>query len=490
MYPIENSGDLIKNKRQQLLSRAMWVGVGSNVFFLGLTSLLTDIASEMVTATLPLYLLLTLRLAPLQFGLIDGINQGASVLVRIASGLIADRWQRAKEVATAGYAFSAFCRIGLLLVGRNWLGISGVVLLDRIGKGIRTAPRDAMIASNTTPGQFATAFGVHRAMDTAGAMLGPLVAAGLLYLAPGSYDAVFIVSFCFAVVGVAVITLLVEAPIRRVPKTDSPPVTSKVLGQLLSRPNFRTLVLISSLLALTTLSDSFIFLTLQSRFDLSLSLFPLLYVGVALVYMLLAIPMGRLADRLGRRQVFLAGYVLLAGVYGLLLLPGLPQALSLSVLLLLGLYYAATDGVLTALASAILPGESRTTGLAIMTTGTGLARLLASLGYGALWTYLGPHQALNLFLLGLSITVILAWPLLNRVERKSTETVQRPLRTPDGVCMGPFKVRCPGCQCAEANAALARAIQSEPQEADRTMAADHLGSGNEEENDAGEQRQA
>jgi MFS family permease len=424
MYPIENSGDLIKNKRRQLFSREMWTSVGSNVFFLGLTSLLTDISSEMVTATLPLYLLITLRLAPLQFGLIDGINQGASILVRIASGLIADRWRLAKEVATAGYTFSAICRIGLLLVGRSWLGISAVVLLDRIGKGIRTAPRDAMIAGSVASERLGTAFGVHRAMDTAGAMLGPLVAAGLLYLAPGSYDAVFIVSFCFAIVGVAVIALLVEAPARSVPKADSPPVTSKVVGQLLARRDFRALVLISSLLALTTLSDSFIFLTLQRRFDLSLSLFPLLYVGIALVYMLLAIPTGRLADRVGRRQVFLAGYAVLAVVYGLLLLPGLPQALSLGVLLLLGLYYAATDGVLAALASAMLPEEWRTTGLAVMTTGTGLARLLASFGYGALWTYLGPNQALSLFLIGLSLTVLLAWVFLSRVERKPDEAIQ------------------------------------------------------------------
>ena len=311
MYPIENSGDLIKNRRKQLFSRDMWTSVGSNVFFLGLTSLLTDISSEMVTATLPLYLLLTLRLAPLQFGLIDGINRGASVLVRIASGLIADRWQRAKEVATAGYAFSAVCRVGLLLVGRSWLGISGVVLLDRIGKGIRTAPRDAMIAASVPSEKLATAFGVHRAMDTAGTMLGPLVAAGLLFLAPGSYDVVFIVSFSFAIVGVAVIALLVEKPEVEAPAPSSPPLSSQIVGQLLARPHFRALVLIRSALALTTLSDSFIFLTLQRRFDFSLSLFPLLYVGTALVYMILAIPMGRLADPLGRRYIFLAGYGLL-----------------------------------------------------------------------------------------------------------------------------------------------------------------------------------
>ena len=423
MYPIENSGDLIKNKRKQLFSREIGVGVGSNVFFLGLTSLLTDISSEMVTATLPLYLLLTLRLAPLQFGLIDGLNQGASVLVRIASGLIADRWRRAKEVATAGYTFSAVCRVGLLLVGRSWVGLSGVVLLDRIGKGIRTSPRDAMIAASVTSEKLATAFGVHRAMDTAGAMLGPLVAAGLLALAPGSYDTVFIVSFCFAIVGVAVIALLVESPAIPAPKQASAPVSSKVIGQLLARPGFRALVIISSALALTTLSDSFIFLTLQRRFDLSLSLFPLLYVGIALVYMVLAIPIGRLADRMGRRQIFVVGYGVLALVYGLLLLPGLPSALSLGILLLMGLYYAATDGVLAALASAMLPEQWRTTGLAIMTTGTSLARLLASLGYGALWTYLGPNQALSLFLIGLSITVLIAWIFLNRVERNTNETV-------------------------------------------------------------------
>ncbi len=422
MYPIENSSDLIKNKRRHLLSRKVWASIGSNVFFLGLTSLLTDISSEMVTATLPLYLLLTLRLAPLQFGLIDGINQGASVLVRIASGLIADRWRRAKEVATAGYAFSAISRIGLFLVGANWLALSGVVLLDRIGKGIRTSPRDAMIAASVPSEKLATAFGVHRAMDTAGAMLGPLVAAGLLALAPGSFDSVFIVSFCFAIVGVAVIGLLVESPNSGTPPAGSPPVTTQLVSQLLARPDFRALVLISSALALTTLSESFIFLTLQRKLDFNLSLFPLLYVGMALVYMVLAIPMGRLADRLGRRKIFLAGYGLLAATYGLLMLPGLPQALGLGILLLLGIYYAATDGVLAALASAILPEQSRTTGLAIMTTGIGLARLLASLGYGALWTYIGPDKALGIFLVSLTITVLLSWAFLNRAERNANDT--------------------------------------------------------------------
>src|SRR6187401_2047370 len=136
MYQGETSAALLKGHIKLPGSRLGWTNVGTTVVLLGTTSLLTDISSEMVTATLPLYLLLTLRLPPLQFGLIDGLNQGASVLVRIASGLIADRRRRPKEVATAGYGFSALCRIGLLLVGRSGLGISAVVLLDRIGKGI------------------------------------------------------------------------------------------------------------------------------------------------------------------------------------------------------------------------------------------------------------------------------------------------------------------------------------------------------------------
>ncbi len=421
MYQIENSSDLIKNKRRLLRSYTAWLSVGRNVFFLGLTSLLTDISSEMVTTTLPLYLLLTLRFAPLQFGLIDGLNQGASVLVRIASGLIADRWRRPKEVATAGYAFSAMCRLGLLLIGGNWLAISGVVLLDRIGKGIRTAPRDAMVAASVQYEKLATAFGVHRAMDTAGAMLGPLVAAGILALAPGAYDAVFVVSLCIAIVGVAVIALLVESPTPGDSPVSVPPVSWQVVGQLLARPNFRTLVLLSSGLALATLSDNFIYLTLQREFNFSLSLFPLLYVGTAFLYMALAIPIGRLADLLGRRHIFLAGYGLLVVVYSLLLIPSLPQVVGLSVLPLLGLYYAATDGVLMALASAILPETWRTIGLAVMTTGTGIARLCASVAYGALWGYLGPGQALGVFLLGLCISLLLAWVFLGRVERIANE---------------------------------------------------------------------
>ena len=209
MYQIETSGDVIKNKRGLLASRLAWLSMSQAVIGLGFTSFFTDISSEMVAATLPIYLVLVLRLAPLQLGIIDGLYQGAAVVVKIASGFVADRLQRQKEIAVAGYALSALSKLILLFVGGSWGGLMGITVVDRIGKGIRTSPRDAMIAASTSEDKLATAFGVHRAMDTAGAMLGPLIAAGLLWFTISAYDTVFVVSLCFALIGLGV---LVQPP--------------------------------------------------------------------------------------------------------------------------------------------------------------------------------------------------------------------------------------------------------------------------------------
>ena len=149
----------------------------------------------MVAAILPLYLVLSLGLSPFAFGVIDGIQQGASALVRVASGYTADRFGRYKEVAVVGYGLSAVTRIGFLLVGRSVALIGALVFVDRTGKGIRTAPRDALIALSTPKEQLGTAFGVHRALDTAGAVIGPLLAFSFLILLPNDFDPIFFVSF-------------------------------------------------------------------------------------------------------------------------------------------------------------------------------------------------------------------------------------------------------------------------------------------------------
>lgn len=430
MYQIENSGDLLKNKRQQVGNRRNWQLVGTTVLLLGLTSLLTDISSEMVSTTLPLYLLVTLQFTPFQIGLIDGLNQGAAVLVKLASGMIADRWQRPKEVATAGYLFSMLSKLGFLLIGSNWTGISSVVVLDRIGKGIRTAPRDAMIAASSEPERIATAFGVHRAMDTAGAMLGPLLAVAILTIAPGAYDAVFVVSMCVALIGVAVIATFVHNPTAKPAATDSrlqdsaaSRVSYRSTLNLLAIPEFRSLVIIGSLFALVTVSDGLLYLNLQRSLALRTGFFPLLFVVSALLYMLLAIPVGSLADRIGSKKVFLVGYAMLAFAYALLLLPSQNYLTAGCVLLLIALYYSGTDGVLMALASRALPMPLRTTGLALLTTGTGLARLLASTLYGVVWNQFGANQALMIFIIGLVSSIVIATFVVSEIDTKGMKRV-------------------------------------------------------------------
>ena len=407
----------------------------------------TDISSEMVAAALPLYLVFGLGLTPLQFGLIDGIQQGAAALVRVAGGFAGDRWRRHKEVATLGYGLSAISRLGFPLAGGALTSLSAVVMVDRVGKGIRTAPRDAMISLSSRTEDLATAFSVHRAMDTAGAMLGPVVAFAVLALAPGGFDAVFVVSFCFAVVGLAILVLFVRPDSgRREQDADAPgadvdarrdapgpagpadgaagdserPTLRSALG-LLGRRRVGVIVAIGSALALATVSDGFIYLTLQQRIDFAPTLLPLLYMGTALVYMVLAVPAGRLADRYGRPRVFLAGYGLLLAVYGLLLVPAGGTVQIILCLLLFGGYYAATEGVLMAISSALLPAALRGTGLALLVTATSVARIVAAIGFGALWSQAGTDVAVIAFAAGLATAIAVAAFLFTRVASSQDE---------------------------------------------------------------------
>lgn len=377
--------------------------IGGNVLFLGLTSFFTDVSAELVTTILPIYLVFQLRLSPLEFGIIDGIYHGASAPVRLASGLLADRWQRYKEIALCGYALSALCKIGLLLAGGVWIPLAAVLFLDRVGKGIRSSPRDALISLSVPRPDLGAAFGFHRALDTFGALLGPLIAFVLLMALPNAFGPFFLVSFFIALLGVGTLALFVEN--RQGIARQLSPVSVRGALSLLGIARFRTLVLIGTGLSLATMSDGFLYLVMQRQWSLQLGFFPLLFFGTAVCYTALAVPFGRLADRLGRLRVFVSGYSLLLGVYALLLIPPAGSgylALAAS-LILLGSYYAATDGVLMAAASAVLPPDRRTSGLALIATGTSLARLVASIVFGVIWTWVGPTPAVAAFLVTLSL---------------------------------------------------------------------------------------
>ncbi|SOE76073.1 Na+/melibiose symporter [Streptomyces sp. OV198] len=398
--------------------------VAPTVLALGTVSLITDVSSEMVTAVLPLYLVTGLGLSPLGFGLLDGIYNGFSALVRLIGGHLADRGGgRHKWVAGFGYALSAACK-PLLLLAHTLTPIGLILAADRTGKGLRTAPRDALISLSSTPETRGRAFGVHRAMDTAGALFGPLVAFLILRATVDGYDAVFTVSFCVAVVGVLVLVLFVpngarttaaRAGTQTAPQKTSgdtaPRPTLRAALALLARPDLRRVTLCALLLGLATVSDSFVYLLLQRRLGVPDRWFALLPLGTAAAFLLLAVPLGRLADRVGRWRVFLAGHGALLLAYALLLTSWHGTALPYAVLLLHGCFYAATDGVLMAVASESVPEELRSSGLALVQTGQALARFVCSLGFGAAWTAWGDRTALTASTVALALCALFALTL-------------------------------------------------------------------------------
>ncbi|MFF0344621.1 MFS transporter [Kribbella sp. NPDC004875] len=389
--------------------------VPGNVVALGLVSLVTDVSAEMVTAILPLYLVFGLGLNPLQFGLLDGLYAGATAVLRLVGGHVADRWRRLKTVAGIGYALSAVSKLGFLAAGSAVPAIGAVLAVDRAGKGIRTAPRDALISLSSAPETLGRSFGVHRALDTVGAFLGPLVATAVLWASLGDYDSVFVTSFSLAVCAVLLLTTFVRD--HAAPQLPSAPPSARlapsrlpVLG-LLRDSAFRRSCLWAAALGLFAITDSFVYLAVQRRWDIGTSLFPLLPLGTAGTFLLLAIPLGRLGDRIGRWKVFLGGH--LALVLALLAVCG-PVGTWWLVLVLHGTFYAATDGVLPAAVGPLLPEHLRASGLAVLQTGQALARMAAAVTVGLLWTLwdLRPAiLAITVALLAVTIAAAILKPL-------------------------------------------------------------------------------
>lgn len=386
------------------------------VWRLGLTSMLTDISSEMVNSALPAFIVLYLHAGPLAFGTIDGIYHGMAVaLLGIVGGMLADRRRRYKEVAAAGYGLSTLCKLGMVAVGSSigWLAV--IVGIDRAGKGIRTAPRDALLSLGSSSSNLTMSFAVHRAMDAAGTLLGPLIAFFLLSRLPHAYEALWLTSFAFGLVGFAVLWLLVDNPPPRMAAQPTMPVSPLTL--LRHGGRFRHLLIAGSCLAAFTVSDGFLYLLLQSKNGAAAHYFPLYYMVTAGSYMLLSIPIGYVAQRFGRRPVFLAAQAILLATYILIGSGfGADQAIPIMPLLMFGLYYAGSEGVLMAIASSLLPESSRTSGLALVNTFVGLARMAGSLGFGWLWHAHGDGIGLLLFGGGLVCSTLVAVLAIREAE--------------------------------------------------------------------------
>ncbi|WP_374223676.1 MFS transporter [Micromonospora sp. M61] len=408
--------------------------VSGNVVALGTVSLITDISAEMVAAVLPLYLVLGLQLSPVAFGVLDGVHTGATALLRVVGGFAADRFRRRKLIAGIGYTLSAVAKLGLLLAGRSIPAIGAVIAVDRLGKGVRSAPRDALITLSSPPEALGRAFGVHRAMDSFGAFLGPLAAFAVLLVVGQSYDAVFVTSFCIAALAVVVLVLFVrerpageptEQPSDRTEQPSDPTVSVREAFGLLRGGPARRLVLAAAMLGLATIGDGFVYLLLQRREDLGLRWFPLLAVGTSLAYLLLAAPLGVLADRIGRLPVVIGGYTALGATYLLLAGPVDGWPLIALTLALYGAFYAATDGVLIALAGPVLPARLRTTGIALVQTGQALAYLVSSVLFGLAWQSWGPENAIRAAAVAVAGVLVGTLLLLASPSRLITRKVPR-----------------------------------------------------------------
>ncbi len=390
--------------------------VSANVIFLGLTSLFTDVSSEMITAVLPIYLLFQLRFSYLQFGLFNGLYIGITGLMTVVGALITDRFGKYKEVAGAGYGTSAACKLGLLAARNAAWPASIFLAADRVGKGVRTAPRDSLISLSSDPTRLGTSFGVHRAMDTAGAVAGPLIAYFILRSAPTGFDAIFIVSFLFALLGLSVLVLFVQN--RKEDRRGTLGATWRGAVNLFADERFRTLVIVGALFGLFTIADAGIYTIFQNHSGFQTIDFALFPVGMSISYLVLAIPVGNLADRVGRSRVYIAGYVLLLGLYLVLLAPAPGGADLIVILATLGAFYACTDGVLIAMASTAIPADLRTSGIAVLTTAASISAIVTGIGWGLMAEWYGLMTTVKVFVVVLGVMVVVGAFMLRVRSRR------------------------------------------------------------------------
>jgi MFS family permease len=407
-------------------TRKGMVRVSSTVVTLGIVSMLTDISSESVAAILPIYITGALGFGTVAYGVIDGIYQGVSAVVRIGGGYLSDRADRPKWVAFIGYGLSAIVKVWLL-VASGFAAIATVIALDRIGKGIRTAPRDALITASSQPETLGRSFGVHRTLDNIGAAVGPLLAFLILWLVPSGFVLIFVASLVCAAIGVIILGLLVpdRRPRREQAATGAPraPLRLRDLGD----PRLRRVVTVAGILAVLTVGDGFVYLSLQAQGGLAAQFFPLLYVGTNVAFVAFAVPVGRLADRIGRGRAFVFGHLALLAAYLCTLIPVGSEggtaaivtpggiAVLVAALLLLGAFYAATDGVLAALAGQFSPEGGTATGIAGAQTAVAVGRLVSAAGFGILWAVIGREPAMAIVAVLLAVGVPVAYRVLRPV---------------------------------------------------------------------------
>lgn len=382
-----------------------WRGLPAGIWALGLVSMLMDVSSEMIHALLPVYLTVGLGATALAVGVIEGIAEATAAITKVFSGALSDRIGRRKELAALGYGLAAVTKPVFPLAGSiGWVVAARFV--DRVGKGIRGAPRDALVADLAPAGRSGAAFGLRQSLDTLGAFLGPLLAIALMWAFADDFRSVFWVAVIPAFMALALILFAVKEPPR--------PAGLRRVRNPLSRAELRLLggtywavVAVAAVFTLARFSEAFLILRAEEA-GLPVMLVPLVLVGMNAVYALSAWPAGVLSDRMSRPALLLAGLgLLIAADLVLALAPGL-AGLSLGIALW-GLHMGLTQGLLAALVAEAVPAELRGTAYGMFNLVTGGALLLASVIAGALWQGFGSEAT---FLAGAGFALLAALGLM------------------------------------------------------------------------------
>jgi MFS family permease len=384
-------------------------GLSRNVYVLGAVSLLTDISSEMIVPVRILFLVGVLNTPLALAGLIEGLAESATSLLKIISGNLADRIGARKPLILFGYGVSNLIKPVLAFAG-SWPAALGIILLDRAGKGVRGSPRDAVIADSTPQAYRGKAFGFHRSMDTLGAAIGPLITVAILALSHGDLRQVFLWTAVPGVLGILIVILFLREPKREPgaqPAKPRPFLSWREAAGLGQR--FWLFTAVATIFAIGNSSDAFIFLRAEGL-EHSLEAVPLIYFGYNVVYALLATPLGSLSDRYGRLPVLVAGYGAFGLVYAGWAAANRPWH-ALVLFLIYGIYAAATEGISKAMVTDVVPRAQRASALGWFNGMTGLAALPANLLGGWLWSVIGPGAtfALGAWLALVSAALLLAW---------------------------------------------------------------------------------
>ena len=357
------------------------------VWVLGFVSLLMDLSSEMIHALLPLYLTVGLGASALTVGLIEGVGEATALVVKVFSGTLSDRWKNRKGLTALGYGLAGLTKPLFALATGPWL-VFVARFADRIGKGIRGAPRDALIADITPPEIRGAAFGLRQSLDTVGAVIGPLVAMGLMLAWNDDFRAVFWVAVIPAVLCFLLVIFGVEEPKGvpghiSAPKSNLAPFSIKSLGK-----PFWIVAAIGAALTLARFSEAFLILR-GGNLGLAPAYAPLVLMGMSLVYALVAYPAGWLADRMAPPVLLGWGIAALIAADVVLALGTTLQSLALGVGLW-GLHMGLTQGLLAAMVAQTAPPDLRGTAFGVFNLASGGAMLVASALAGALWQFVGP----------------------------------------------------------------------------------------------------